>query len=190
MTLNHVGQPARPGTMGTPLWGVSVRIVSPETTSLQFLSVGEIGEVVVRGHGLFLGYRDDPESTAAAHADGWFRTGDLGHLDANNRLTIVDRTKDLIIRGGYNVYPREVEEVIAAMPGVRCVAVFGVPDDRLGQEVVVAIIGDVTPESVLAYAKTHIATHKYPRRAIVLESFPIGPSGKVLKRELAQKYAR
>lgn len=190
VTVNHVGDEPRAGTVGTPLWGVDVRIGEPGTAPVAFLGPGGIGEVVVRGPGVFLGYHGDADATAQSFADGWFRTGDLGRLDEDGRLTIVDRTKELIIRGGYNVYPREVEEVLARMPGVRSVAVFGVPHERLGQEVVVAVVADdgVTADAVLAYAEQNIARHKHPREAVLVDTFPLGPSGKVLKRELARRW--
>jgi long-chain acyl-CoA synthetase len=190
VAVNHVREETAPGTVGTALWGIDLRIAAPDDDGLTFLPTGEIGEVIVRGHGLFLGYQNDPEATAGSYVDGWFRTGDLGRLDPAGRLTIVDRTKDLIIRGGYNVYPREIEEVLARMPGVRRVAVFGVPDDRLGQEVVVAVIAEppVTAGDVLAYAQERIARHKYPRKAMVVDDFPLGPSGKILKRELSRRW--
>jgi long-chain acyl-CoA synthetase len=191
VTLNHVGAEPRVGTVGTPLWGVDVRIAEPDGSPLRFLDDGEIGEVVIRGHGVFLGYQDDPDATARSFIGGWFRTGDLGRQDSDGRLTIVDRTKDLIIRGGYNVYPREIEEALARMPGVRSVAVFGVPHERLGQEIVAAIVADagLTAEAVLAYGEEHIARHKHPRQVVLVDALPLGPSGKVLKRELAQAWA-
>lgn len=193
-TVNHVDAPIGPGTVGTPIWGVEVGIVDPDRSDVAFLPEGEIGEVVISGHSLFLGYHGDPDATKAAVVDGWLRTGDLGHLDESGRLTIVDRTKDLILRGGYNVYPREVEEVLSRLAGIRSVAVFGVPDDRLGQEVAAAVV--VEPGSpldagqIIDYARTHVAAHKYPRRVFIVETLPLGPSGKVLKRELAALFAK
>ena len=190
--MNHVGQPSRAGDVGTPVWGVDVAVVDPDDPATRRLAPGEIGEVAIRGHSLFLHYHDDPDATARAVVDGWLRTGDLGRLDADGRLTIVDRTKDVILRGGYNVYPRELEEVLARLPGVRVVAVFGVPDDRLGQEVAVAVVPEegssLTADAVAEYARARIAAHKYPRRVHLVEDLPLGPSGKVLKRELTARY--
>ncbi|MBY6060981.1 AMP-binding protein [Microbacterium esteraromaticum] len=190
LTLNHVGDPPHVGSVGKPLWGVEVRIAAPSCDALVFCDENAVGEVVVRGHGLFLGYLHDPQATDRAFSNGWFRTGDLGRIDALGRLTIIDRTKDLIIRGGYNVYPRELEEALTRMPGVHAVAVFGVPHDLLGQEVVAAVVGqdDLTADAVLAYAQAHIARHKYPRHIVMVEELPLGPSGKILKRVLASEW--
>lgn len=190
--VNHVGRPARAGTVGTPVWGVDVRIAAPDGDTIEFLDDDQVGEIVIRGHSLFLGYHNDEPATRAAIVDGWFRTGDLGRRDADGRITIVDRTKDMILRGGYNIYPREIEEVLARMPGVQSVAVFGVPDERNGQEVAAAVVpqpgSDLDEATVLDYARERIAAHKYPRRVVLLDSLPLGPSGKVLKRELSRIY--
>ncbi|CAN5445119.1 long-chain fatty acid--CoA ligase [soil metagenome] len=190
--INHVGRPARAGTVGTPVWGVDVRIALPDAPTIELLDDEVVGEIVIRGHSLFLGYHGDDAATQTAVVDGWFRTGDLGRRDADGRITIVDRTKDMILRGGYNIYPREIEEVLARMPGVQSVAVFGIPDERNGQEIVAAVVAqpgsDLDDEAVLAYARERIAAHKYPRRVVLLDALPLGPSGKVLKRELSRIY--
>ena len=145
---------------------------------------------MVRGHNVFKGYLNKPEATAAAIVDGWFRTGDLGTKDDDGYVTIVDRKKDMVIRGGYNVYPRDVEEVLLRHPGVGQVAVIGVPDDQYGEEVCAVVVkdGDVTEAEVVAYGKEHLAAYKYPRRVVFVEALPLGPSGKVLKRELVAQY--
>jgi long-chain acyl-CoA synthetase len=148
---------------------------------------GHRGEIVVRGHNVFAGYLDDPEATAAAVVDGWFRTGDIGIRDDDGFIHIVDRKKDLIIRGGFNVYPREVEEVLHRHPGVAQVAVVGVPDEEQGEEVCAVVVPDgpgLDADELAAWAREHLGRHKYPRRVEVVDALPMGPSHKVLKREL------
>ena len=194
-TFNHVGVPPRAGTVGTPIWGVDVEIARPEVTdAVELLPRGELGEVVIRGHNLFKGYLGRPEATAEAVVDGWFRTGDLGTRDADGYVTIVDRTKDMIIRHGYNVYPREVEEVLAAHPDVAQVAVFGLPDERTGEEVAAAVVlaagATTSAEELVAYAAEQMASYKHPRRVELVADLPLGPSGKVLKRELVARYSQ
>jgi long-chain acyl-CoA synthetase len=194
-TFNHVGRPTRPGTVGTPVWGVDVEIARAELPdAIELLPHGELGELVVRGHNLFSGYLNRPDATAEAVVDGWFRTGDLGTKDDDGYLTIVDRKKDMILRNGYNVYPREVEEVLMGHPAVSNAAVFGVPDATHGQEIVAAIT--LAPGSGLgagdiqSYARERLAAYKYPRVVELVDAFPLGPSGKVLKRELVARHVR
>jgi long-chain acyl-CoA synthetase len=192
-TFNHVGVPPRPGTIGTPVWGVDVEIADPEVhDAIVLLPHGSIGELVIRGHNLMNGYLDRPEDTAAAIVDGWFRTGDLGTKDDDGYLTIVDRTKDMIIRNGYNVYPRQVEEVLATHPDVTMAAVFGVPHELHGQEIEAAVVlrsgATATPEELIGFVAGEIAAYKYPRAVHVLDALPLGPSGKVLKRELVNRF--
>lgn len=192
-TINHLDDVVTPGTAGTPVWGMEVRIASETNRErIELLADEEIGEIVIRGHGVFLGYHANPEATAEAVVDGWFRTGDLGTRSADGRLRVVDRVKDLIIRGGYNIYPREIEETLARMPGILTVACYGVPDARLGQEVAIAVVADenvsLTDDEVLEYARTQIAAHKRPRTVRFLKSLPLGPTGKVLRRQLAEEF--
>ncbi len=193
-SFNHVGTTPRPGTIGTPVWGVDVEIADPETQDrIVMLPHGQIGELVIRGHNLMNGYLDRPEDTEAAIVDGWFRTGDLGTKDDDGYLTIVDRTKDMIIRNGYNVYPRQVEEVLARHPDVAMAAVFGTPHEQHGQEVEAAVVlradATVTPQELIDMVAAEIAAYKYPRVVHVLDALPLGPSGKVLKRELVQQFS-
>ncbi|MCS0599759.1 long-chain fatty acid--CoA ligase [Streptomyces sp. LP11] len=192
-----VNQPdfgTRPGTIGHPLWGVDVEIARAETDDrIELLPTGELGEVVIRGHNVFSGYLGRPEATAEALVDGWFRTGDLGTKDADGFLRIVDRKKDVIIRGGYNVYPREVEEVLTRHPGIAQAAVIGLPDDLHGEEVCAVVVPapGTAPDAaaVTAWSKEHLGRHKYPRRVEFTDALPLGPSMKVLKRELRARYA-
>ncbi|MGY0018325.1 long-chain-fatty-acid--CoA ligase [Streptomyces sp. YJ-C3] len=190
-TFNQLGTGRRPGTVGHPIWGVEAGIADPGTERrVVLLDDGEVGEVVLRGHNVFAGYLDDPEATAAAVVDGWFRTGDLGVRDADGFLSIVDRKKDLIIRGGFNVYPREVEEVLARHPSVAQVSVVGLPDEERGEEICAAVVllpgAADAPEEIVAWARERLGKHKYPRVVRLLPELPLGPSGKVLKRELQE----
>ncbi|BCW06197.1 long-chain fatty acid--CoA ligase [Arthrobacter sp. NtRootA1] len=192
-SFNHVGTKPRPGTIGTPIWGVDIEIARPEVTDrIELLPDGELGELVIRGHNLFKGYLNHPDATAEAVVNGWFRTGDLGTKDSDGYLRILDRKKDMIIRNGYNVYPREIEEVLNEHPEVVSVAVFGVPHETRGQEVAAAIVptpcSTLTAEELTAFAKTRLAAYKYPRIIEFMTELPLGPSGKVLKRELAAVY--
>ncbi|MET7271989.1 MULTISPECIES: long-chain-fatty-acid--CoA ligase [Streptomyces] len=192
-----VNQPvfgARPGTIGHPLWGVDVEIARAETEDrVELLPPGELGEVVVRGHNVFSGYLGRPEATAEALVDGWFRTGDLGTKDDEGFLRIVDRKKDVVIRGGYNVYPREVEEVLMRHPGIAQVAVIGLPDELHGEEVCAVVVPapGAAPDGagITEWSKQHLGKYKYPRRVEFTDALPLGPSMKVLKRELRARYA-
>lgn len=189
VTSNQQVYGVRPGTVGHPVWGVEAEIADSDIEDrVELLATGERGEVVVRGHCVFEGYLDDPEATAAAIQDGWFRTGDIGVKDEDGYLSIVDRKKDLIIRGGFNIYPREVEEVLVRHPGVQMAAVVGVPDDEQGEEVVAFVTltpgAEATAEDVRAYGKEHLARYKYPRHVHIREALPMGPSMKILRREL------
>ncbi|MDP9181950.1 MAG: AMP-binding protein, partial [Actinomycetota bacterium] len=181
-------------TVGTAIWGVEVEIAKAEVDeSIELLPTGELGEIVVRGHNVFKGYLNNPEATAVAIVDGWFRTGDLGDKDEEGYVRILDRKKDMVIRGGYNVYPRDVEEVLLRHPAIGQVAVIGLPDDQYGEEVVACVIrdaagGEATEAEIIEWSKEQLAAYKYPRRVIFLDALPLGPSGKVLKRELVAQY--
>ncbi len=182
----------RAGTVGCGIWGVELAITNPERDDrIELLPSGEMGEIVIRGHCVFKGYLNDPEATRAAIIDGWFRSGDLGTKDADGFITIVDRKKDMIIRGGFNVYPREVEEVLMRHPAVKQVAVIGVPHETHGEEVVAVVLceetHDVSAEALIAWSQEHLARHKYPRHVYFIEAMPLGPSGKVLKRVLRER---
>lgn len=192
-----VNQPAfgtKAGSIGHPLWGVDVEIARAEVEGrIELLPAGELGEVVIRGHNVFSGYLGRPEATAEALVDGWFRSGDLGTKDADGFLAIVDRKKDVIIRGGFNVYPREVEEVLMRHPDIAHVAVIGLPDDVHGEEicaVVVAAPGSAPDAAqITGWSKEHLGRHKYPRRVEFTGELPLGPSMKILKRELRVTYS-
>jgi long-chain acyl-CoA synthetase len=190
-TFNQKGFEPVPGTVGKTIWGVEVEVAKAEVDErIELLPVGELGEIVVRGHNIFKGYLNKPEATAAAIVDGWFRTGDLGTKDADGYVRIVDRKKDMVLRGGYNVYPRDVEDVLLRHPAVAQVAVIGLPDAEYGEEVCAVVVkqGELTEEELIGWSKAQLASYKYPRRVIFTDGFPLGPSGKVLKRELVAQY--
>ncbi|MET9293686.1 long-chain fatty acid--CoA ligase [Streptomyces sp. NPDC003077] len=197
VAYNQKAWPRRPGTVGKPIRGVRAEIARADAEHrIELLPPGEVGEIVVRGHNVMAGYLDDPEATAAAIVDGWFRSGDLGVKDADGYLSVVDRKKDMIIRGGYNVYPREVEETLVHHPAVAHAAVIGLPDARHGQEICAVIVprphiarpDPALAEDIVRWTKQRIAAYKYPRRVEFVDSLPLGPSGKVLKRELLARF--
>ena len=180
------GQLRKTGSVGLPLGGTELRIVALDGDPLP---AGEIGEVQLRGPSVIPGYWEDAQATAEAiDADGWLATGDVGYVDDEGYLFLVDRKKELIIRGGYNVYPREVEEVLYAHPEVLEAAVVGVPHDRLGEEVAALVVPrpgtSLDPDELRAWAKERLAAYKYPRIVVVVDDLPRGPSGKILKRAI------
>jgi long-chain acyl-CoA synthetase len=194
-TVNQRELGIEPGTIGHPIWGVEVEIADPEVDDAIVLKdAGEVGEIVIRGHNVFAGYHDRPDATEAAIVDGWFRSGDLGTKDERGFLRIVDRKKDLILRGGYNVYPREVEEVMVRHPDVDQVAVVGVPHATHGEEVLAVVVprpggGEPDAEELLAWVAERVGRHKRPRLVRFVDELPLGPSRKVLKRELRDRFA-
>jgi long-chain acyl-CoA synthetase len=185
-TFNRPDKPRKVGSIGLPIWGVELKVISDSGDAL---GDGENGEVCIRGHNVMKGYHNRPEATAETiDADGWLHTGDIGYRDADGYYFIVDRKKELVIRGGFNVYPREIEEVLYQHPAVLEAAVFGIPDATMGEEVVAAVAlrpGQSSDEGALiAFVKERVAAYKYPRRIWVLEALPKGPTGKILKLEL------
>jgi long-chain acyl-CoA synthetase len=187
---NPSSRPPRPGSIGVPVPGVEMKLLDEHDG---------VGEIAVRGHCVMKGYWNRPSETAEViDADGWLRTGDLARVDEDGYFFIVDRKKDVILRAGYSVYPREVEEVLHEHPSVLEAAVFGVPDDVLGEEVAAAVrVGDDTgADELREFVRERVAGYKYPRQVRLVEELPKGPTGKVLKRELAravvgaQKFAR
>ena len=150
---------------------------------------GEIGEIAIRGHNVMKSYWQRPDATAEViSVDGWFRTGDLARIDDEGYYFIVDRKKELIIRGGYNVYPREIEEVLYEHPAVHECAVIGIPHESLGEEVGAAVAlkpgAEATPDELRSYVKGQVAAYKYPRHVWLVSELPKGPTGKILKREI------
>ncbi|MFH9590736.1 long-chain fatty acid--CoA ligase [Streptomyces luteogriseus] len=185
VTFNHPDRPRKAGSIGTPIKDVEVRLLD-ETG--QDVGPGAIGELVVRGPNVMKGYWNRPEETAAAVPDGWLRTGDMARQDEDGYFYIVDRKKDMIIRGGYNVYPREIEEVLHEHPAVALAAVVGVPHEKLGEEIAAAVVlrpgAQATPEDLRQHVKGRVAAYKYPRLVWLTDTLPMGPSGKILKREI------
>ena len=182
---NHPHMERKPGSIGTPIEGVEMKVVDEDDAEVP---QGEVGEIAIRGHNVMKGYWRRPDATAEAMRGGWFHSGDMARVDEDGYFFIVDRKKDLIIRGGYNVYPREVEEVLYEHPKIREAAVVGVPHDEWGEEVGAAVVlmegESLSPEEVSAYVKERIAAYKYPRLVWFLDELPKGPTGKILKREI------
>lgn len=185
-TFNRTDRPRRPGSVGFPVWGTQAKVTRPDGSEAD---VDEPGEIALRGHHIMTGYLDRPaETSEVLDEEGWFRTGDIGKRDADGYLYIVDRLKEMVIRGGMNVYPREVEETLMTHPDVSFVAVIGVPDEALGEEVKAYVIrtpeGTVTPEGLVAWSKSRMAAYKYPRVVEFVDELPMTATGKILKREL------
>jgi len=185
-SFNHPGRERKPGSIGTPLEGVEMKVVDEDDNEVPD---GDVGEIVIRGHNVMKGYLGRPEATNEAIRDGWFHSGDMARRDEDGYFFIVDRKKDMIIRGGFNVYPREVEEVLYEHPAVREAAVIGIPDDEYGEEVAAAVVlkdgAIATPEELRDYVKGQVAAFKYPRIVWFTDDLPKGPTGKILKREIA-----
>ena len=184
-SFNHPDKVRKPGSIGTPVEGVQMRLAGPEGSTPP---PGEIGEIAIRGHNVMKGYWGKPEATAEAMPDGWFRTGDMARVDEDGYYYIVDRKKDLVIRGGYNVYPREIEEVLHEHPAVAEVAVIGIPHDELGEEIGAAVAlkpgASADPAELRAFARERVAAYKYPRHVWLVGELPKGPTGKILRREV------
>jgi long-chain acyl-CoA synthetase len=184
-SFNHRDRERKPGSIGTPVEGVEMKVIDEDGNDLP---QGEVGEIVIRGHNVMKGYWNKPEATAETIRDGWLHTGDMAKVDEDGYFFIVDRKKDMIIRGGYNVYPREIEEVLYEHPAVREAAVLGVPHEQLGEEVGAAVAlkdGEQTSADELRdYVKEQVAAYKYPRHVWFVDDLPKGPTGKILKREI------
>jgi long-chain acyl-CoA synthetase len=183
-SFNHPDRPTKPGSVGTPIRGVELALHDENGVEV---ADGEIGEIVIRGENVMKGYWNRPEETAEVMRGGWFHSGDLATRDADGFYFIVDRKKDMIIRNGFNVYPREVEEVLYTHPAVAEAAVFGIPDPVHGEEVAALVTlkdgVSATPEELRDFVAGQIAVYKYPR-VVRLGTLPKGPTGKILKREI------
>jgi long-chain acyl-CoA synthetase len=188
-SFSRYGEPVRVGSIGAPIPGVEMRLLQPDSWDDVPDGPDSVGEIAIKGHNIMKGYYGRPEATAEVINDGWFRSGDLGRRDEDGWYYIVDRSKDMIIRGGYNVYPREVEEVLMTHPDVSLAAVIGVPHESHGEEVkAVVILADgstVTEEELVAWGKEQMASYKYPRIVAFVDALPMTATGKILKRELS-----
>src|SRR4051812_18116898 len=184
-STNPASRPARPGSIGVPIPGVEMKLVD---------TVDGVGEIAIRGHNVMKGYWNRPEETAeVVDPDGWLRTGDLARVDEDGYFFIVDRKKDMIIRGGYNVYPREIEEVLYEHPAVREAAVIGLAHHTLGEEIGAAVAlhpgAKATAEDLRDHVREHAAAYKYPRHIWFVNELPKGPTGKILKRAIPRPAA-
>jgi long-chain acyl-CoA synthetase len=185
-SFNHPDKERKPGSIGTPIEGVEMQVWDDDGNEV---AQGEVGEIVIRGHNIMKGYwnRDDANKEAITD-DGWFRSGDMAKVDEDGYFFIVDRKKDLIIRGGYNVYPREIEEVLYEHPAIQEAAVVGVPHDELGEEIGAAVVlkdgESLDADELKSYVKEQVAAYKYPRKVWFVDELPKGPTGKILKREI------
>ncbi|MES2068737.1 MAG: long-chain fatty acid--CoA ligase [Pseudomonadota bacterium] len=184
-TFSHQDFQSIPGSVGQPVTGVEVRVVN-ENDETQ--PVGERGEIVVRGHCVMKGYYKRPDATAEAIRNGWFHTGDIGKVDEHGNFYVVDRLKDMIIRGGFNVYPRELEEVLMTHPALAQVAVIGVPHESHGEEVKAVVVlkpgAQASSDELIAWGKEKMAAYKYPRIIEIVPALPMTATGKILKRAL------
>jgi len=183
--FNMPDKPCKPGSIGTPIWGCEMRVMREDGS---FADVDEVGEIVIRGYNVMKGYYKRPTATEGAIVNGWFHTGDVGKMDSEGYFYIVDRKKDMIIRGGMNIYPREIEEVLYGHPDAVEVCVIGVPDHARGEEVRAYVTlrqgSKTTAEDLREYCTERLARYKVPKEVVVMDSLPKGPTGKLLKRKL------
>ncbi|MBE2319083.1 long-chain fatty acid--CoA ligase [Solirubrobacter sp. CPCC 204708] len=182
-SFNHPDRERKPGSIGTPIEGVEMKLVDEDDKDV---APGDVGEIVIRGHNVMKGYWQRDEATEEVMRGGWFHSGDMATQDSDGYFFIVDRKKDMIIRGGYNVYPREIEEILYEHPAVSEVAVIGVPDESLGEEVAAMVVlkGEASEDDLRAFVKERVAAYKYPRKIWFSNELPKGPTGKILKREI------
>ena len=184
-SFNHADRERKAGSIGTPIEGVQFRLVEDD---FEDVLSGQVGEIAIRGHNVMKGYWNRPDATAEAIRDGWFRTGDVARVDEDGYYFIVDRKKDLIIRGGFNVYPREIEEVLYEHPAVAAAAVIGIPHPTHGEEVGAAVQlragATASEDEILEFVRARVAAYKYARQVWFVDTLPTGPTGKILKREI------
>lgn len=187
-TFNPPDERRRPGSCGKPI-GNEMQVVDDDDKQV---SDGELGEIVLRGENILKGYYRNPEATATAFRNGWFHTGDIGYRDKDGFFFIVDRKSDMIIRGGENIYPREIDEVLYQHPSVAAAATIGVPDPLYGEEVAAFVVlkegGEATEEEMVSFCRAHLADYKCPKTIRIVSEIPKGPTGKLLKRELASQF--
>ena len=190
LMANPVAPHRVPGTVGLPLPGTECRVVDPEDPGRD-MPPGEAGELIVRGPQVFDGYFRKPEETAAVFAGDWFRTGDIVTIDDAGFVRIVDRIKELVITGGFNVAPTEVENALRRHPSIADAAVVGLPDDRAGEQVVAAVVAAagqrIDPEAIRAFAREELTPYKVPKRVVVVDELPTSLIGKVLRRQVRDR---
>ncbi|MEO1261287.1 MAG: long-chain fatty acid--CoA ligase [Bacteroidota bacterium] len=188
VTFNQIEVGRKPGSVGTPVWGVEVKLVDADDNEVP---QGEKGELCYRGPNVMKGYYKRPEVNAKVLKGGWMHSGDVAIKDEDGFYFIVDRTKDMVIRGGLNVYPREVEEVMIKHEAISLVAVIGVPNDQFGEEIKAFVVlkegASIRPEAIINWTKEHIAAYKYPRFVEIVDSLPMSATGKILKKELRKQ---
>jgi len=184
-SFNQLGREPKPGSIGTPIWGVEMRCVDADGREV---AVGELGEIVIRGHNVMKGYYKRSDASAEAIKDGWFFTGDVAYQDEDGYFFIKDRVKDMIIRGGFNVYPREIEEVLYGHPAIAEAAVIGIHDPALGEEIKAVVAfkpgQSAAAQEIIDYCKERLAAYKDPRSVEMRGTLPKTATGKILKREL------
>jgi long-chain acyl-CoA synthetase len=189
-TFNPPDERRRPGSCGLPI-GNEMQVVNEEDREVPD---GMLGEIVLRGDNILKGYHKNPDATSVAFRNGWFHTGDVGYRDADGFYYIVDRKSDMIIRGGENIYPREIDEVLYQHPAIAAAAAVGVPDPLYGEDVASFIVlkegGEATEEEIIAFCRARLADYKCPKTVRFVEEIPKGPTGKLLKRELVNKFTR
>lgn len=187
VTFNQLDLGRKPGSVGKPVWGVDVKIVDAEDNEVP---VGEKGELIYRGHNVMKGYLNRPDANAKTLKNGWLYSGDVAVKDEDGFFFIVDRTKEMIIRGGLNVYPREVEEVIMQHDMVSMVAVIGIPNERRGEEIRACVVlkpgQTISEEDLITWTKERIAAYKYPREIRFMDALPMSATGKILKKEISR----
>ena len=188
-TFNPPAERRRPGSCGLPI-GNEMKVVDDDENEVP---AGELGEIVLRGENILKGYFKNPEATASAFRGGWFHTGDIGYRDKDGFFFIVDRKSDMIIRGGENIYPREIDEVLSQHPAVAAAATIGVPDPLYGEEVAAFIVlkdgKKVSEADLISHCQKDLADYKCPKTIRIVKEIPKGPTGKLLKRELAKQFA-
>ncbi len=187
-SFSKFGEEPRVGSIGTPIPGVEMKLLKPDSWD-EIGDDDEIGEIAIKGHNIMKGYYGRQDATDESIQDGWFRSGDLGRKDDDGWYYIVDRSKDMIIRGGYNVYPREIEEVLLTHPAISLAAVIGVPHESHGEEIKAVVIlekdAEATEDEIVAWGKEQMASYKYPRMVEIVSDLPMTATGKILKRELS-----
>jgi long-chain acyl-CoA synthetase len=190
-TFNHPDHPTKPGSIGKPIWGIQLKLIDNDWNTQPN---GEVGEIAIRGHNTMTAYHNNPTATTHTLNNGWLRTGDIARRDPDGNYYILDRTQDIIVRGGFNIYPREIEETLTTHPDITHAAVIGIPHHTHGQEIKACIIAKpnvhLTETQLITWCKQQMANYKYPRIIEFRTTLPTTPTGKILKRELRDSHIR